>query len=461
MIKFIPENLKKLSAACAFPLYVVGGSVRDFLSGVAFQAEHFSDWDVCAPVPFEVFSQTAKKAGFTVHSEYKNTGTVKLTDSKGVGYEFSSFRSDQYVRGEHTPRAVYFTKDITLDARRRDFTCNAVYFDIQNNAFCDPLGGIEDIKNKRIRTVRESSKVFSEDGLRLMRLARQCGQLGFSVEKDTLQGARRHAGLILDIAPERIFTELNLILHADQKYGVQNGHYLALKTLERIGVLEQILPELYEGKGMAQPAAFHRYDVLEHSLRCVLYSPPAVRWAALLHDVGKPLCMRRDGNYHRHAEEGAALSDRILERFKAPNKLKTRTHTLILQHMYDLQNTTREGKLRRYLVKNQEILPELLSLKQADFSACKDNPLPAPTVERWQALFTRMQEEGVPFTQKSLSVTGKELLAAGISAPFIGKVLHGLLLHCATQPKDNEKLKLLKLAQGLYKCFLKEQPKDI
>lgn len=454
MIAFIPRNLKKLSATCDFPIYVVGGSVRDFLSGHARVQSDFSDWDICAPVSVERFSVAAKKCGFIIDSEYKNTGTLKLSDSDGTGYEFSSFRSDKYVRGNHTPSEVYFTEDISLDARRRDFTCNAVYFNVKTAVFCDPLGGMEDIRKKVVRTVRESRKVFGEDGLRLMRLARQCGQLGFSPSSETFAGAQEHAALILDISPERIFAELNAILYADLRYHRKEGAYRALKILDETGVLNYILPELTSGRGMAQPVAFHNYDVLEHSLRCVYYATPAVRWAALLHDVGKPFCFLRDGNYYLHPEEGARIADEILTRLKSPKSLKEHTRALILQHMYDIQNVTRERKLRRYFVEHNAILTDLLALKQADFSACKDDVSPCPAKSRWESILTRMREEGVPFQTKDLKINGKDLLDAGMPAPYIGKILHELLMRCANEPQNNRKEMLLEMSHGVYRSFL-------
>ena len=451
---FIPEQLNKFAETLTYPLYVVGGSVRDFLAGHARVQAHFSDWDICAPVPFERFVSDAKQAGFFIHSQFKNTGTVKLSDNSGAVYEFSAFRSDEYVRGEHTPCAVYFTEDITLDAKRRDFTCNAVYYDIKNTLIVDPLGGVEDIKNKTVRTVRESSKVFGEDGLRLMRLARFCGQLGFTPDKDTLKGAQEHAALICDIVPERVFTELNAILTADLKHGVKDGHYIGLQVLEKSGVLDYILPELTLGRGMEQPIVYHNYDVLQHSLRCALYAPPTLRWAALLHDIGKPYCKIEEGNFHRHHEEGARIASEVLTRLKAPNRLKDSTHALILQHMYDMECIVKERKLRRYLVENYAILPNLLSLKQAGFPACKDDTAIAPTVARWQELLTRMQAEGVPFTQKQLKVTGKRLASENIPAAYLGKVLYGLLMHCACAPQDNQTERLLKLSHGVYNNLL-------
>ena len=457
MLQFIPEKLKKLAAVLPAPLYVVGGSVRDFLAGHARKQADFADWDVCAPVLPEVAAAAAKDCGFAVRSVYKNTGTVKLTDGAGTELECSSFRSDEYVRGLHAPAKVYFTQDIRADAERRDFTCNAVYFDIRGNRFADPLDGRKDIEEKRMRTVRDSRRVFGEDGLRLLRLARQCGQLGFRADGDTLRGARENAFLIRDIVPERIFAELELILHADEKYGVKDGHYRALRVLDETRVLDEILPELTRGRGMAQPASFHAHDVLEHSLRCALYAPGGIRWAALLHDVGKPLCMLRDGNYHRHPEEGAALSDRILTRLKAPKRLKEHTHALVLRHMYDMQCDTRERKLRRYFAENFALLADLIALKQADYSACKDDLSPAPTVRRWREVLSRMHSEGAPFAERELKITGKDLLDGGMPAQYVGKVLHGLLLHCAADPQDNRADRLKGIAFGIYNDLLAAQ----
>jgi tRNA nucleotidyltransferase/poly(A) polymerase len=446
MKEFLPDNLIRLALSVPFPLYVVGGSVRDFLAGYAVAAEDFSDWDICAPVSAEDFSAAAEKCGFFVRSVYKNTGTVKLTDDRGRGYEFTSFRSDEYVRGEHTPAKIYFTENILSDARRRDFTCNAVYYYIAKDSFVDPLGGMEDIRKKQIRTVRAGERVFGEDGLRLLRLARQCAQTGFVPEEETMQGATMHADLIGDIAPERIFNELNLLLHADEKYGVKDGPYQGLCILRQTGVLRYILPELAAGNGMVQRADFHSYDVLEHTFRCVRYAPPSVRWAALLHDVGKPFCMVRDGNVHAHPEEGERIAREVLSRLKAPKELTNTVCELVRWHMYDMDGRTKDGKLRRFILEHREHLEDLLSLMQADYSACKDDFSVSPHCEHIRMTYERMQEQGVPFTVKELKIGGKTLLEEGIPAPHIGRTLNELLKHCAMFPEDNTAERLLKLA---------------
>ena len=333
MLEILPEKLKVLAAACNFPLYVVGGTCREYLSDLQPLVR---DWDICAPVLPEEFAAVAAANGFETCAVYKNTGTVKLM-ADGEGYEFTSFRSDKYVRGLHTPAKIYFTDDILLDARRRDFTCNAVYFNICAGQFVDPLGGMADIKNKIVRTVAPAEKVFGEDGLRLMRLARLCGSTGFSPDEECLSGARQNARLIADISAERIYAELSAILSADKKYGVKYGQYAALCVLRDAEVLGCILPELALGDGMSQRRDFHLYDVLEHSLRCVMYAPQDIRLAALLHDVGKPYCMVTGGNFHDHEEAGARIAEDICLRLKVPVKLREEVVRLVRLHMYDME----------------------------------------------------------------------------------------------------------------------------
>lgn len=453
MLKLIPENLLRLAEDAPFPLYVVGGSVRDFLAGYAERAEEFTDWDICAPVSAETFVSAAEKCNFAVRSVYKNTGTVKLRDEKGIGYEFSSFRSDEYVRGEHRPAKIFFTQDMEADARRRDFTCNAVYYCIREGKFYDPLCGERDIREKKMRTVREARRVFGEDGLRLMRLARQCAQLGFQIEEDTLNGARANAELICDIAPERILTELELLLHADEKYGVADGHYRGLCVLRETGVLGRIFPELAMGDGMAQRADFHRYDVLEHSFRCVLYAKPNVRLAALLHDVGKPFCRARDGNVYEHNVEGAEIAVRILNRLKAPKRQTEHIRQLVLWHMYDMDCKTRESKVRRFLAEHAPLLPDLFDLMQADFSACMDDLSVSPPRAHLEGILRKMEQERAPMSVNELKINGKALIEQGVEPQFIGAVLRELWLSCAVEPRLNNEKHLLKAAQGVYRSL--------
>ena len=454
MRAILPKKLKILAKACPSPLYVVGGSVRDHLAKLA---PTIHDWDICSPMLAEDFSEFAQQNGFTVQAVYKNTGTVKITDGE-TDYEYSCFRSDKYVRGTHVPVEIFFTEDITLDAKRRDFTANAIYYDIAKEKYVDPLLGIPAIAEKRLTTVDSAKKVFGEDGLRLMRLARQAAQLGFEPDKECLIGATENASLIQDISPERIFEELLTILSADKKCGVQNAPYHGFQILDETGVLNFVLPELAKGKGLTQRADFHKYDVLEHSLKALSYmekqsEDSTLRLAALLHDVGKPLCMLRDGNAHGHPEEGELLAKEILTRLKAPKKTTQKVCWLVKNHMFDFDCKTGENKLRRFFVSNYDMLADLLLIKQADFSACTDDISKAPTCEKWERLLFKMQEEKVPFTLKALAINGNDLLNEGLPAKNMATLLNALLMHTAVCPSDNTKPRLIRLAHGFNKSL--------
>ncbi len=446
MKQLIPAKLYNLALKLDSPLFVVGGVCRDYLAGLTCAHR---DWDICAAIGAEEFKTAATEAGFTVTAVYAHTGTVRLS-ADGEEYEYTCFRTDRYVRGTHNPEEVYFTDDINLDARRRDFKCNAVYYDIRADKFCDPLGGIDDIKNKVVNTVVDADKVFGEDGLRLMRLARISAQIGFTPSKECVSGATANATLIEDIAKERIWTELYALLRADLKYGVSGGQYYGLLLLHRIGVLGKILPELALGDGMMQNE-YHSYDVLGHSLRCVYYAPPEIRLAALLHDIGKPYCKINFGKFHRHEDVGERIAEEVCARLRVSKKLTERTCALTRWHMYDLSGETSEKKLRKFLVAHADILDDLLALKQADFSACKDDTSVAPCVVRWSGVYEAMKREGVPLSLKELAVRGDGLIAEGVPPELTGRALSYLLGECAAGNISNERERLIKHAKSFVK----------
>lgn len=445
MRELISENLMRLAEKCPYPLYIVGGKVRDALAGLP----DGTDTDICAPADADDFVRRATECGFTVEAVYKNTGTVKLKLG-GEEYEFASFRSDEYVRGEHRPVRSFFTDDIMLDACRRDFKCNAIYYDIAAGRIVDPLGGREDVAAKVMTTVAPAEKVFSEDGLRLMRLARIAAQTGFTPTSDCLRGARENRALIADVHAERIYAELNLILHADEKNGLPHAQYRGVRLLHDVGVLPIVLPELAAGEGMEQRKDFHRYDVLEHSLRAVAYAAPEVRLAALLHDVGKPYCLKNKGSFVGHEEEGARMAREICARLKVPGKLTEETVRLIALHMYDLRGDAKENKVRKFILSNYDIFDKLLALKQADYSACKDDLSVAPAVKKFTRIYETMEREQVPFSCKELAVKGNDLIREGFPPESVGKTLNALLTDCAVAGIPNDQERLLDRARKVY-----------
>ena len=195
------------------------------------------------------------------------------------------------------------------------------------------------------------------------------------------------------------------------------------------------------------PKRFHHTAAVEDMVTRLasLFCPediPALRAAALLHDVGKPFCHLRDGNSHEHPKEGARIAVDVLERLKAPKKTIEQVQELTLWHMYDFNCEVKENKLRRFFVDHYPYLEELLLIKQADYSGCMDDTSVAPTVKRWNALLETMKSEGAPLTLKELAIKGSDLVQR-IPAPLISLVLKELLYHAVCHPKDNQKERLL------------------
>lgn len=434
------------------PLYAVGGIVRNALLG-----EKGGDIDLASPTDSEEFVCALENAGLFVQAVYKRTGTVMFRDSDGTHYEHTCFRSEVYgTGGQHTPIKTVFTDDICLDAIRRDFKCNAVYYDIGKGVLVDPLGGIEDIKNKVLDTVVAPKDVFCFDGLRLLRLCRFAGELGFEPTKEVTEGAYEYRNNIKDISPERIFDELQKILIADYKYSwsPKDGHYRGIKLCHKIGVLALILPELTLGENMPQRADFHSYDVLEHSLKSVLYADKSVRLACLLHDVGKPYSFEKHKNFYSHADDGEIIARKILERLKASIKLTEEVAFLVKKHMLDLDCKVKQNKVRRYIIESGEYFDKLLLVKQADFSACKDDLSQAPCTIKWKQIYDKMKSEGVPFTVKELKVNGEDMKKVGFSGKRVGEVLKKLFDTCIADGAFNDREKLIVLAE---KTFAREK----
>lgn len=281
-----------------------------------------------------------------------------------------------------------------------------------------------------------------------MRLARFCGELGFTPSADTLFSAKKNACNIKDISAERIYDELKKILRSDGKYEFSDkrGHYKGLKLLSETGVLDYIMPELTLGRNMPQRSDFHDYDVLEHSLRCALYADKSVRLDALLHDVGKPYCMETFGKYHDHPFEGEIIARRILRRIRADNETVSRVCFTVKNHMLDLNCDMRETKIRRFIVDNYSYISPLLKVKQADFTACKDDLSKAPSVAKWENIIEKMKKDGTPFTVKDLKITADDLIMLGFEGKAIGDVFHKLFDTAVLNPEFNKRETLLKIA---------------
>ena len=416
------------------PLYAVGGCVRDEILG-----REVFDIDLTSACLQEEAEKYAKAAGMRVLLGSKRLGTVMIKGEKS--YEYTPFRVDSYPAGSgvHKPASVRFTEDMEEDARRRDFTVNALYYDILGGDTLDLLGGKADLDARLLRAVDDPRRVLGEDGLRIMRLYRFVAVLGFSAEEKTAAAAREMSGLLGDIAPERIRVELDKLLAGEH---AAEG----LRGLIGCGAMRVIMPEFCENIGVKQDPAFHMYDVDEHILRTVEYAPPRLRLAALLHDIGKGRCVREEGNMYRHAQVSAQMAEEIMTRLRYSKEQTRRTVRLVAAHMTDMRGDMRESKLRRFVAKNADIIDDLTELIIADARAACGNADREKCL-RIARLRDKMQNEGVPFGVGELAINGNDVMAFGYKGEEIGKVLNELFDLCLRGEKKNERKILLDILE--------------
>ncbi len=441
----VSEKLIALAKSLPKPLYVVGGYVRNYIL-----AKHISnDIDISSPLLAEEILPYAINVGFSVIAEYKTTKTLLLSDGDSK-YEFTTFRKDVYNKG-HKPLYTEHTENIIEDAKRRDFKCNAVYYDVKAEEIVDPLGGVENIENKVIDTVVSPEEVFGVDGLRLMRLARFSAELGFTPTNGVILGALNNADNIKDISSERIYTELKKILFADEKYAFspKNGHYLGLKILSETRVLDRIIPELTLGRGKTQNANYHDYDVLEHSFLTTLYAKSENRVSALLHDVGKPYCMDNYGRYKLHDKEGENIAVNILKRLKADKKQIKETAFIVKYHMAGVKKELPDGVMREFLAENICYAEKLMDIMKADSMAGKKEQVISSSVNKWQKVYNTMKTDGTPFSLRDLDIKPKDLQELGIDNKSFGKILDNLLRLCWQSPEKNQKITLIEIVKNL------------
>lgn len=449
----IPSPLQRLANVFAprATLYAVGGFVRDSLLDI-----NCYDIDVCSKLTVDKVKELLCDTEFVVSDKNLRVGTVHISTS-GFTVEYTTFRTDSYPEnsGAHDPSVVVFTDDITLDAKRRDFKCNAVYYDVAADRIVDPLGGVADIENRVLSVADEG--VFEADGLRVLRLIRFMAELGFGIEEGTLRSAKENAWRVKDIAVERIREELNGIFTAELKHPalcVRDGHIRGFRLLDELGLVDLLLPELAELKGLPQPKQYHLYDAYEHSIKAFELSPPSLRWAALLHDVGKAEAVRIGGNMHGHDALGEATTRKILARLRFKNADISRISRLVGRHMVDINGNTSVAKLRRFAIENIDIIDDLCSLIDIDALASAGE---ITRTNRLREAYKQLVADGVPQKIKDLKVSGADLVEMGVDEKYRGAILKDLLYDTAMDPQLNDREKALSYVYNAAKRMAKEQ----
>lgn len=400
-----------------FAAYLVGGCVRDYIMGNA--AHDFDITTDARPEQIKAVFQSYTTLDFGMQH---GTITVVLA---GLSIEITTFRIDGEYLDNRRPAQVMFSDSLEADLARRDFTINAVAYNIIDG-FQDFFGGSVDINNKLIRAVGQADKRFAEDALRILRGLRFAAVFGFAIERETARAMFANKELLKNISVERIFVEFKKLLCGKQAAGILN---------EFIEIFAVIIPELLPMKGFAQHNPYHSYDVLTHTLKAVanVDSQAHLRLAALFHDIGKPATFTRGedgiGHFYGHMNVSTNLTEAILTRLHADNETKKKVVTLVKYH--DTQIIAEEKYVKRWLHKlGITAFNDLLALKKGDMIGQKGNindPRLAGLLEL-ERLAQQVVATGEAFNLKSLAVSGHELLELGIpQGQQLGIILNRLL----------------------------------
>ena len=434
----LPEQIARclqMLESAGYAAYLVGGCVRDDLMGIPPQ-----DFDLCtAALP----EQTAAVfAGIPQDLTGVRHGTVKLL-LEGMEVEITTFRREGSYQDNRHPDWVEFVPDIREDLARRDFTVNAIAYS-PSRGYVDPFGGRADLQSGILRCVGEPEKRFREDALRILRGMRFAARFGFLPEPATQDAMIGLAPLTDALARERVYQELSgFLLKAD----VPN-------LLRFAPILAQVIPELSPTLGFLQHSPHHAYDVFTHTAHVTAAVAPvlSLRWAALLHDIGKVPCFSQDengrGHFKGHAQVSAQMADAVLHRLHAPTQLRETAVWLIDHHMTVLQSE--EALLRRSLSRyGRERLELLLCLQEADMKGKgtreHENSQRYP---RLREILSQLDAQEGRLTLKSLKINGNDLIALGMSGRQIGDCLNRLLEQVLSGSLENEKSALIQAAKG-------------
>lgn len=433
----LPEQIARclqMLESAGYAAYLVGGCVRDDLMGIPPQ-----DFDLCtAALP----EQTAAVfAGIPQDLTGIRHGTVKLL-MEGMEVEITTFRREGSYRDNRHPDWVEFVPDIREDLARRDFTVNAIAYS-PSRGYVDPFGGRADLQSGILRCVGEPERRFREDALRILRGMRFAARFGFLPEPATQDAMIGLAPLTDALARERVYQELSgFLLKAD----VPN-------LLRFAPILAQVIPELSPTLGFLQHSPHHAYDVFTHTAHVTAAVAPvlSLRWAALLHDIGKVPCFSQDengrGHFKGHAQVSAQMADAVLHRLHAPTQLRETAVWLIDHHMTVLQ--PEEALLRRSLSRyGRERLELLLCLQEADMKGKgtreHENSQRYP---RLREILSQLDAQEGRLTLKSLKINGNDLIALGMSGRQIGDCLNRLLEQVLSGSLENEKSALIQAAK--------------
>lgn len=464
----LPKELKQvisLYLAGGFEIYLVGGGVRNILMEKVPE-----NCDLTTNATPEQSLEILKDLDPFYNNDFGTVSYEVEVAGKKELYEITTYRSEKEYSDFRRPDNVSWGKTLEEDVTRRDFTVGAMVIGQNDGKYeiIDLVGGIADFEKGLIRAVGEAEKRFGEDALRMMRAIRIAAKLGFTIEENTLKAILVKAPLLEKISKERVRDELMKIIGSDYP---ADGVSLLIST----GLMKEIMPEVLEGRGIMQ-GGHHSLTVLDHMLETLknCSSPdPYVRFAAFIHDVGKPRSQRykcrkcgkmfRDLaedftecancgynqptrgmiTFYGHEVIGARMAKEICERLRFTNKQTEKVVTLVRMHMFAYQPEMTDAAIRRIIRKvGKENISDMVLLRIADRKGSGSST----TSWRFMELQKRIGEQLFePMEINDMVVDGRDVMEVlkVQPGPIIGKVLRELFDEVLEDTSKNNKEYLL------------------
>lgn len=446
----IPDNPKKILEVihkAGFEAYIVGGCVRDALLG-----REPMDWDITTnAMPMDI----KKLFRRTVDTGIQH-GTVTVMMGK-EGYEVTTYRIDGKYEDSRHPSEVTFTRDLTEDMKRRDFTINAMAYN-DEEGLIDRFGGERDLKDRIIRCVGNPMERLTEDALRIMRAVRFAAQLDYEIEERTVEAIRKLAPNLEKISAERVQTELVKIVTSD--------HPEKIKTAYELGITAVVLPEFDRCMETPQNNRHHAYNVGDHIIESMKHVRPdrILRLTMLLHDIAKPDTMTVDeegvSHFYNHQEKGVEEAKAIFRRLKFDRDTMDRVCNLIRYH--DDRFPVTDKNVRKMMNRvGAEDFSLWIEVRYADTMAqsgyMREDKL--EDLDEIREQYKLILEKNECITIKDLAVNGRDLKEAGIKpGPDMGRILNAMLSDVLEEPSHNTREYLLE-PERLRNVFMKDHGK--
>lgn len=428
----LPDQVKDFLAAikdAGFEAYTVGGSVRDTLLG-----RPTKHWDFTTNATPEEIQKLFPD------SFYNNSfGTVGVKVENDI-FEITTFRKEGKYSDIRHPDEISWAETIEEDLARRELTISAIATD--GKKIIDPYSGQKDLENKLVRAVGNPNDRYQEDALRMMRAVRIATQLGFTIEESTFKAIQENAGLIKTVSGERIRDELVKIFSSDYPAD-------GIKLLFNAGLLQFILPELTAGVGMKQPG-HHVYDVFTHSLEALrTCKNPSwlVRFATLVHDIGKPATYKElngKPTFYNHETVGSRIARDIANRLHFGKVDREKLFMLVRWHMFTVSEFLTDAAIRRFIHRvGPENTEEMLDLRIADRLGSGSRET-SWRLEKFKERIIEVQKHIPSVTD--LKVNGKDVMEVLeiTPGPKVGEILAKLFKEITEDPKKNDRDYLLK-----------------